>query len=185
DGRPDMFAGAPFADAGGRTDSGAAYLVAGKPATGNVDLAADGSAFYTATGAAPGDILGSTVAAAADLHGDGRPDLLAGANGDDRGDLLVGAPRTDHLGRGDSGAAYLLYGFGTAQFTFPGGFDGTVGQPIAPLAPGDIVRTGHVSFSISPALPDGLALDPVTGVISGTPKLVQEDTAQYTVTMTD
>jgi Ca2+-binding RTX toxin-like protein len=312
DGRADVFAGAPWADAGGRTDSGAAYLVAGKGTTGNVDLAAAGSAFYTATGAAPGDILGSTVQTAADLDGDGRPDLLAGAtgadfngrassgsayvlldswsggtrdlasagtssawrfdgaaagdavggsiaadgdlnaddrpdlvigdprldpagradagaayvfyggaippgadlaapiargfqvtgaapydnagawvdetrdsNGDNRDDLLVGAPRTDHGGRGDSGSAYLLYGFGAADFAFPGSFDATVGQPIAPLAPADIVRTGSVSFSISPALPAGLALDPASGVISGTPQVVQEDTAQYTLTMSD
>src|SRR5207244_3771094 len=65
------------------------------------------------------------------------------------------------------------------------GFSGTVGQPIAPLGPSGIVRTGNVSFSISPALPVGLSLDPSTGMIGGTPQLLQEDPAQYTLTMTD
>src|SRR4051794_9136736 len=250
DGRPDIFVGAPYADAAGRADSGAVYLVPGRPSGSNVDLASPGSARYAASGASPGDMLGTPVVSARDLNGDGRPDLLAGAtgtdyngrassgsayvlldardggsrdlasagsdsawrfdgaaagdavggtvagnadvnsddrpdlvigdprldangrtdsgtayvfyggsiptgadlaapipdgfhadggapfdnagtwvdgtadlNGDDRGDLVVGAARTDHLGRGDGGSAYLLYGFGAAQFSFPGGFD--------------------------------------------------------------
>jgi hypothetical protein len=96
DGRGDVLVGAPFADAGGRVDSGAAYLVPGKGSSGNVDLAAPGSSYYSATGASAGDMLGSAVAAADDLNGDGRPDLLAGATG------------TDYNGRAGSGSAYVL-----------------------------------------------------------------------------
>ncbi|MEJ8815762.1 kelch repeat-containing protein [Variovorax ureilyticus] len=44
----------------------------------------------------------------------------------------------------------------------------TVGQPIPPNHPA--VDGGDVgSFAVQPTLPDGLAIDPVTGVISGTP----------------
>ncbi|MGJ7507560.1 kelch repeat-containing protein [Variovorax sp. GT1P44] len=56
----------------------------------------------------------------------------------------------------------------------------TVGQPIPPNAPtldgGDV--TG---FAVQPALPDGLAIDPASGVISGTP-LSAAAPANYTVT---
>jgi hypothetical protein len=40
------------------------------------------------------------------------------------------------------------------------------------------------SYSVSPALPNGLTLDPVTGVLSGTPT-VQMDTTDYTFTATN
>jgi WD40 repeat protein len=44
----------------------------------------------------------------------------------------------------------------------------TVGQPIPPNYP--TLEGGDVSgFAVQPALPDGLVLDPVSGVISGTP----------------
>ncbi|MDM0053507.1 kelch repeat-containing protein [Variovorax sp. J22R115] len=44
----------------------------------------------------------------------------------------------------------------------------TIGQPIPPNHPS--VEGGDVSsFTVQPALPDGLVIDPLTGVISGTP----------------
>src|SRR5690606_752045 len=55
----------------------------------------------------------------------------------------------------------------------------TVGTTITPLTPS---VTGSVtSYTVSPALPSGLAIDPATGIISGTP-LVVTPSATYTVT---
>lgn len=56
----------------------------------------------------------------------------------------------------------------------------TVGQPIPPNHPS--LSGGDVSgFAVQPALPDGLVMDPVTGVISGTPSRVAARTS-FTVT---
>src|SRR5690606_16002260 len=58
----------------------------------------------------------------------------------------------------------------------------TAGTAITPLEP---TVTGNVdSYSISPALPDGLIFDTTTGIISGTPA-TETATATYTVTATN
>jgi len=58
----------------------------------------------------------------------------------------------------------------------------TINQAITPLSP---TVVGSVSsYSVSPALPAGLALDPATGVISGTPTQLSVAT-NYTVTATN
>lgn len=54
-------------------------------------------------------------------------------------------------------------------------------RAIAPLAPA--VSGSATSFSVTPALPDGLTLDPGTGSISGTPVSIAQD-ADYTITAT-
>jgi hypothetical protein len=59
----------------------------------------------------------------------------------------------------------------------------TVGSTIANLSP-TISGGAVVSYSVSPALPDGLSLDTATGVISGTPSTITP-TATYTVTATN
>lgn len=62
---------------------------------------------------------------------------------------------------------------------YPGPQTYSAGVAIAPLSPG---VTGVVSsYAVSPALPQGLVLDPVTGVISGRP-LAGAAQANYTVT---
>ena len=110
DGRSDVILGAPAADDNGRSFSGSAYVVYGRAASpsGPIDLA-------DTTGAAPGggvdpadglringaagfDFAGVSVAAAGDVNGDGR------------GDVLLGATGTGYNGRGGAGSAYVIYG---------------------------------------------------------------------------
>jgi hypothetical protein len=140
---------------------------------GVVDLAATNASGFTASGGAAADWSGTSLA------------LLPDANGDGWGDLVLGAPNTDHLFRGNSGSAYMLWGYGSSRFTYPRVLASTVSRPIAPLAPAAVVRTGVPTFSVSPALPAGLALDSSTGVISGAPSAIQEQPSVITLTMTD
>src|SRR6266481_6006474 len=65
----------------------------------------------------------------------------------------------------------LQYALGTGQ----------VGSPYGPYPP--IVSGTVTGYSVSPALPAGLTLDPTSGVISGTPVAVSSGT--YTVTASD
>ncbi len=58
---------------------------------------------------------------------------------------------------------------------------GQVGQAITTLTP--VITNGPVSFTISPALPAGLTINPTTGAISGTPTTVMAPRS-YTITIT-
>lgn len=68
DGHADLIVGAPFHDANG-SNSGAAYVYCG----------ATGAILYTFLGDQAGDRLGSSVAGAGDVNGDGVGDLIVGA----------------------------------------------------------------------------------------------------------
>lgn len=171
DGRDDVIVGAPAADDNGRNSSGSAYVVFGSASPVNVDLGSLGSAGFRIDGAVANDWAGMSVAGAGDLNGDGRDDVI------------VGAYTAGNNGRGNSGSAYVVYGFGAPTATYAP-LTGTVGQPIASHAPSGVARTGAASFAVSPALPAGLSLDPGTGVVSGTPTLAS-GTTTHTVTMTD
>lgn len=61
---------------------------------------------------------------------------------------------------------------------------GTLGSRPLPVAPAELRATGAPRFSVSPALPAGLGLDPSTGAITGSPAADVPTTA-YTVTVTD
>jgi hypothetical protein len=63
--------------------------------------------------------------------------------------------------------------------SYGGPVTANVGVPMTALSPS---ATGSVSsYSVSPALPAGIAIDPVTGTISGTPTAVTAQ-ADYTIT---
>jgi hypothetical protein len=94
DGRGDLLLGAPYTSGNTRTGNGAAYVVflpEHPPAS--IDLGAIGISAALIQGAADGDALGSSLAAAGDVDGDGYADVA------------VGAP---HHGSGKRGSGYVL-----------------------------------------------------------------------------
>lgn len=171
DGLADLAIGAPFADPGtpARTDAGAVYLVRGASAFADLELGDLPAAMgFEAIGALR-DLVGS-VAGAGDVDGDGFADAI------------VGAPGADPDGRGEAGAAFVVYGFGPSSVAYGSGIDATAGVAITPLTP-TASGTGVATFSVDPALPSGLAIDTTSGVIAGTPTGAVD--ATYTVSMTD
>ncbi|MEN3285353.1 MAG: hypothetical protein V7607_6493, partial [Solirubrobacteraceae bacterium] len=173
DGRRDAAIGAYFADANG-TNSGAASVLYGGATASTLTLsntALPPAVGYVMRGANAGEFAGTSVADAGDVNGDGRPDVVVGAER-----ALTGGVQT--------GASYVLLGFGTPQLSYPtGAISGRQDTAIAALTP-SVRRTGPASFSVAPALPPGLTLDPATGVISGKPT-ASAALSVHTITMTD
>lgn len=96
DGLSDVIVGAPGRSAGGISKAGAAYVVFGRAYTDTDDL---GTCYcYEVDGSAAGDRLGSAVAGAGDVNGDGRPDFV------------VGAPDASYNVRAYSGSAFVIFG---------------------------------------------------------------------------
>jgi len=98
DGFDDVLIGAPGADAGGRADSGAGYVVFGKADNAPVDLAALGPAGFAATGQRVADAAGYAVAGVGDVNGDGFADVA------------IGEPRHDPGETANNGAGYVVFG---------------------------------------------------------------------------
>ena len=124
DGVDDLVVAAPSADSLGRVNAGAAYIVYGKAdGLGDIDLATfDADDGFRVNGAAAGNSLGTSVARAGDVNGDGIDDII------------LGAPGTD----ANKGTTYVIYG----QLGGPGDIDlatltAAQGFSIAGVAAGD------------------------------------------------
>ena len=98
DGLADVTIGARDADNNSRTGSGSSYVVFGKTGTTAVDLNALGTAGFRIDGAAAGNGIGSSVAGAGDINGDGRAEVI------------LGAPWADNNSRTNSGSSYVVFG---------------------------------------------------------------------------
>ncbi|MEZ5119455.1 MAG: hypothetical protein R2686_06060 [Candidatus Nanopelagicales bacterium] len=101
DGYDDLVIGVPSATNNSRFRSGAAYVVRGGAAPGDVDLADLGSRGFRIDGAATGDGLGGSVAGAGDVNRDGYDDIL------------LGATEAENNDRDYSGSAYVVLGGST------------------------------------------------------------------------
>ena len=110
--------GAWKADPFGRTDAGSVFVTFGPFGADGRDLTAT-QGITRIDGAASGDGAGVSVTSAGDFNGDGRLDLVVGANGADPGGKL------------NAGAAYIVFGTsgrGAVDLASPGAravrFDG-------------------------------------------------------------
>ncbi len=115
DDRPDQVIGAPQAGTG---VEGAAYVVFGKTSSSAVDLGALGSGGFAMSGAYPNDNTGVSVAGGRDFNGDGRTDVI------------VGADLADFNGRTSSGSAYVVYGKSSRKTVSLGGLASNRGYRI-------------------------------------------------------
>jgi hypothetical protein len=148
DGRADLLIGALYDDDGG-TDAGAAYVVLGGVA-GALDLSAAAARLI---GEGPSDWAGSAVAGAGDVDGDGRADLLVGAQGDDDGGkyagaayLVLGAPGgTVDLGSADAKLVGIALGdVAGALLAGAGDLNGDAYDDLAVSAPDSGSESGAV-----------------------------------------
>src|SRR3954447_4440198 len=102
DGFADVVIGSESASNNSRTSSGSAYVIYGHASNSNIDLltlpAARG---FRIDGATPFEHTGTSVSSAGDVNGDGRADVI------------VGADFADNNSRTDSGSAYVIYGEAT------------------------------------------------------------------------
>ena len=171
DGVGDLLIGATDADPHGRPNAGSTFVVFGPVTAPVTQLSALGARGIRIDGTLENSFTGDQVAGLGDFNGDGRDDVA------------VAGPNSDIGGLSELGTLSVVYGFGAASLTYPGSVTGRVGQPLTPLTPA-VRRTGTAAFAVSPPLPAGLALDPATGAISGTP-LAAAAATQHTVTMTD
>jgi hypothetical protein len=171
DGVEDLLIGATDADPRGRSNAGSTFVVLGPVTAPVTQLSALGAGGLRIDGALEDSFTGDQVAGLGDFNGDGRDDVA------------TAGPHSDIGGLAELGTLSVVYGFGAASLAYPGSVTGRVGQPLTPLTPA-VRRTGAAAFTVSPPLPAGLALDPATGAISGTP-LAAAPATEHTVTMTD
>lgn len=99
DGHEDLVVGAPQASPAGHLHAGAAFVVLGPLAPGERTLGGQG--VVPISGSRAGGVVGSSVAAAGDVNGDGLDDVVIGAPG--------AAPNQEGP-RGPAGRAYVVFG---------------------------------------------------------------------------
>jgi len=104
EGRPALIVGAPFTNALGRLDNGAAYVIYG--GSGSVALEHLGSRGYVIYGARDSDEAGTAVTGIADENGEGHPGVLIGA---------PFAQNTFGSTPTVGGAVYAVWGFGSRR----------------------------------------------------------------------
>lgn len=136
DGTPDFVVGSPFADPGGLSSAGSAFVYSGT----------DGSLLRRLDGFASSDWLGFSVAGAGDVNGDGFADIIAGA------------PKGSAQPLPASGAVFVFSGRdGTLlyQMTSTEALD-WVGWSVAGLGDGDGDGKGDFLIATPAAGPDSL-----------------------------
>jgi hypothetical protein len=126
DGYADILVGAPGSDKGG-ADSGAVYLMTADLG-GSVSLA---TAEATVFGA-PGDEVGSAIAAGGDVNQDGFADILLGVAGDDEGGE-------------DAGAAWLFHGPISGDYPCDSGDTWFVGEQAGDGAGTSVAMAGDIN----------------------------------------
>jgi VCBS repeat-containing protein len=160
DARADIIVGAPLENAGGQSDTGAAYIIFGNaslptdvstPSTGALLKIAglDGNkAPYNGTNAAVdalSDTVGFTVYSPGDINGDGRADYIIGAPGAENGNVTNLAGQSDN----DNGAGFVGYGqttFASANLN-PGNYTGA--STIGTVIRGGDAATNEYFYGIS------------------------------------
>lgn len=143
--KPELLIGAPLMDRGG-ADRGAGFVLWSPAAGDGIDIgdpATAGGGGYIMRGEANGDRAGTTMAAIADLNGDGKAEVLIGSIGSDAGGV-------------DSGAAHVVFGKATDTVILLANVTaGTGGFRITGEAAGD--QAGSALTSVADLNGDGLA----------------------------
>jgi hypothetical protein len=106
DGRPDLILGAPNESLPGRPQAGVVYVVFDTPRTGSVSLDDPRLDGFRIIGG-PYYRAGTEVAAAGDVNGDGRPDIILTAP---RHGVTCPSPLSGPCGYGTPGVAFVIYG---------------------------------------------------------------------------
>jgi len=147
DGSDDLLVGAPFADPGGLSFAGSAFVFSG----------ATGAPLFRFDGRAAGDVFGRSVAGAGDVDGDGF------------GDLIVGSEWADPNGLTNAGSAFVFSG---ATGVLLHRFDGLAAHDLfggSVAGAGDVDGDGFDDLVVGApgADPGGLSLAGSATVFSG------------------